>query len=229
MLSTAAWNAFLKTLEEPPPNTVFVLATTEADEGACDGRGPLPPLRLPPPHGRADRERRARGWPTAESIEIPPRRSPRSPARPRAASATRSGRSSSSSPTAAGRSRSRTCWRCWAWPTRGCLVETVDAVAAGDARRRCGRSRSALEQGRDAGLVRRATSRCGLRELLRRADARARYPPSCRSHPRPTRRCVSRPHASSTPRWCACSSCWGRRWRACAPARTPARAWSWRS
>lgn len=30
MLSAAAWNAFLKTLEEPPPNTVFVLATTEA-------------------------------------------------------------------------------------------------------------------------------------------------------------------------------------------------------
>ncbi|HEX4564759.1 MAG TPA: DNA polymerase III subunit gamma/tau [Solirubrobacteraceae bacterium] len=30
MLSTAAWNAFLKTLEEPPPNTTFVLATTEA-------------------------------------------------------------------------------------------------------------------------------------------------------------------------------------------------------
>ncbi|HXP98636.1 MAG TPA: DNA polymerase III subunit gamma/tau [Solirubrobacteraceae bacterium] len=30
MLTQAAWNAFLKTLEEPPPNTVFVLATTEA-------------------------------------------------------------------------------------------------------------------------------------------------------------------------------------------------------
>jgi DNA polymerase-3 subunit gamma/tau len=30
MLSSQAWNAFLKTLEEPPPNTVFVLATTEA-------------------------------------------------------------------------------------------------------------------------------------------------------------------------------------------------------
>ena len=29
MLSPAAWNAFLKTLEEPPPNTIFVLATTE--------------------------------------------------------------------------------------------------------------------------------------------------------------------------------------------------------
>jgi DNA polymerase-3 subunit gamma/tau len=32
MLSTAAWNAFLKTLEEPPPRTVFVLATTEANK-----------------------------------------------------------------------------------------------------------------------------------------------------------------------------------------------------
>jgi DNA polymerase III subunit gamma/tau len=30
MLTKEAWNAFLKTLEEPPPRTVFVLATTEA-------------------------------------------------------------------------------------------------------------------------------------------------------------------------------------------------------
>jgi DNA polymerase-3 subunit gamma/tau len=29
MLTREAWNAFLKTLEEPPPNTTFVLATTE--------------------------------------------------------------------------------------------------------------------------------------------------------------------------------------------------------
>ena len=32
MLTSQAWNAFLKTLEEPPPNTVFVLATTEANK-----------------------------------------------------------------------------------------------------------------------------------------------------------------------------------------------------
>jgi DNA polymerase III subunit gamma/tau len=32
MLSQQAWNAFLKTLEEPPPHTIFVLATTEANK-----------------------------------------------------------------------------------------------------------------------------------------------------------------------------------------------------
>ena len=29
MLSNAAWNAFLKTLEEPPPHVKFIFATTE--------------------------------------------------------------------------------------------------------------------------------------------------------------------------------------------------------
>ena len=32
MLSRAAWNAFLKTLEEPPAHAIFVLATTEKDK-----------------------------------------------------------------------------------------------------------------------------------------------------------------------------------------------------
>lgn len=32
MITTQGWNAFLKTLEEPPSNTVFVLATTEANK-----------------------------------------------------------------------------------------------------------------------------------------------------------------------------------------------------
>ena len=32
MLSKSAWNAFLKTLEEPPAHTIFILATTEIDK-----------------------------------------------------------------------------------------------------------------------------------------------------------------------------------------------------
>ena len=32
MLSKGAWNAFLKTLEEPNPNTIFILATTDQDK-----------------------------------------------------------------------------------------------------------------------------------------------------------------------------------------------------
>ena len=32
MLSKSAWNAFLKTLEEPPEHVIFILATTEKDK-----------------------------------------------------------------------------------------------------------------------------------------------------------------------------------------------------
>ncbi len=71
MLSTAAWNAFLKTLEEPPPNTVFVLATTEANK--------VPPTVVDRCH-RFDFHRPTveqiasvvRRTAQAESIEIPP-------------------------------------------------------------------------------------------------------------------------------------------------------------
>jgi DNA polymerase-3 subunit gamma/tau len=71
MLSTAAWNAFLKTLEEPPPNTVFVLATTEA--------GKVPATVVDRCH-RFDFHRPTveqiasvvRRTAQAESIEIPP-------------------------------------------------------------------------------------------------------------------------------------------------------------
>ena len=71
MLSTAAWNAFLKTLEEPPPNTVFVLATTEAAK--------VPPTVIDRCH-RFDFQRPTveqigtvlRRVADAESIQIPP-------------------------------------------------------------------------------------------------------------------------------------------------------------
>ena len=64
MLTREAWNAFLKTLEEPPPNTVFVLCTTEAHKVHADDRRPLPALRLPAPVARADRRRSSDASPT---------------------------------------------------------------------------------------------------------------------------------------------------------------------
>ena len=59
MLSTAAWNAFLKTLEEPPPNTVFVLATTEAQKVLPTVVDRCHRFDFQRPDGRADRDRAA--------------------------------------------------------------------------------------------------------------------------------------------------------------------------
>jgi DNA polymerase-3 subunit gamma/tau len=71
MLSTAAWNAFLKTLEEPPPNTVFVLATTEAAKvpATVVDRCHRFDFHRPSVEQIASVVRRAAA---AESIEIPP-------------------------------------------------------------------------------------------------------------------------------------------------------------
>ena len=44
MLSTAAWNALLKLLEEPPPHVFFIFATTEIDKVPRHGRQSLPAL-----------------------------------------------------------------------------------------------------------------------------------------------------------------------------------------
>jgi DNA polymerase III subunit gamma/tau len=71
MLSTAAWNAFLKTLEEPPPRTVFVLATTEAAKvpATVVDRCHRFDFQRPTIEQLAAVVRRAAA---AESIEIPP-------------------------------------------------------------------------------------------------------------------------------------------------------------
>ncbi|MFZ1153391.1 MAG: DNA polymerase III subunit gamma/tau [Solirubrobacteraceae bacterium] len=71
MLSQAAWNAFLKTLEEPPPNTVFVLATTEAGKvpATVVDRCHRFDFHRPTVEQIASVVMRAA---TAESIEIPP-------------------------------------------------------------------------------------------------------------------------------------------------------------
>jgi DNA polymerase-3 subunit gamma/tau len=149
MLSTAAWNAFLKTLEEPPPNTVFVLATTEANK--------VPPTVVDRCH-RFDFHRPTveqiasvvRRAAAAESIDIPP---PAVAALARAATGsfrdalgtleqlvTYSGSEIALEDVLAvlGVADSRL------------LEETVDAVAAGDSRRALEALQACVEQGRDA-------------------------------------------------------------------------------
>ena len=55
MLTEPAFNALLKTLEEPPPHVVFVLCTTEAQKVPADGHRALPAVRLPAAQRGADR------------------------------------------------------------------------------------------------------------------------------------------------------------------------------
>ena len=53
MLSTGAFNAFLKTLEEPPAHVKFIFATTEIAQGPGHDPLALPALRLPADPARA--------------------------------------------------------------------------------------------------------------------------------------------------------------------------------
>ena len=104
MLSNAAWNAFLKTLEEPPAHVVFVLATTEAHKvpATIVDRCHRFDFRRPSLENIADGARPRVA--SEEGIEVPdarhrddrPRGHRQLPRRARA-------RSSSSSPTAAAR------------------------------------------------------------------------------------------------------------------------------
>ncbi len=55
MLTSAAFNALLKTLEEPPPHVKFIFATTEPQKVLADNPEPLPAFRSPPHPGQSDR------------------------------------------------------------------------------------------------------------------------------------------------------------------------------
>jgi DNA polymerase-3 subunit gamma/tau len=150
MLSTAAWNAFLKTLEEPPPNTVFVLATTEA--------GKVPATVVDRCH-RFDFHRPSveqiasvlRRTAEAESIEIPP-----AAVAAIARSATGSFRDALGTleqlVTYTGTEIGLQDVLAVLGVADAALLEaTMDAVAAGDARRALTALEECVEQGRDAG------------------------------------------------------------------------------
>jgi DNA polymerase III subunit gamma/tau len=149
MLSTAAWNAFLKTLEEPPPNTVFVLATTEANKvpATVVDRCHRFDFHRPTVEQIASVVRRAA---QAESIEIPP-----------AAVAALARSATGSFRDALGTLEQIVTYGGTEIALEDVLAvlgvadarlleETVDAVAAGDAARALRALEECVEQGRDA-------------------------------------------------------------------------------
>jgi len=150
MLSTAAWNAFLKTLEEPPPNTVFVLATTEANKvpATVVDRCHRFDFHRPTVEQIASVVRRAAA---AESIELP------------AAAVAALARSATGSfRDALGTLEQLVTYSGSEIALEDVLAvlgvadarlleETVDAVAAGDSRRALKALEECAEQGRDAG------------------------------------------------------------------------------
>jgi DNA polymerase-3 subunit gamma/tau len=149
MLSTAAWNAFLKTLEEPPPGTVFVLATTEAGKvpATVVDRCHRFDFHRPTVEQIASVLRRAA---EAESISIPP-----SAVAALARSATGSFRDALGTleqlVTYSGQEIAvEDVLAVLGVADSSLLVETVDAVDAADARRALLALASCVEQGRDA-------------------------------------------------------------------------------
>ncbi len=116
MLTREAWNAFLKTLEEPPPNTAFILATTEPHKvmPTIVDRCQRFDFQRPSLEQLAEVIRRVCA---AESIEISDD-AIGAIARSAAGSFRDAlGTSTSSSPTAASSSARKTSWRCSGSPT----------------------------------------------------------------------------------------------------------------
>jgi DNA polymerase-3 subunit gamma/tau len=149
MLSTAAWNAFLKTLEEPPPNTVFVLATTEANKvpATVVDRCHRFDFHRPTVEQIASVVRRAAN---AEAIEIPP-----AAVAALARSATGSFRDALGTLeqiiTYSGNEIAlEDVLAVLGVAEPQLLAETVDAVAAGDSARALRALETCLQQGRDA-------------------------------------------------------------------------------
>ena len=228
MLSTAAWNAFLKTLEEPPPNTVFVLATTEAQKvpATVVDRCHRFDFHRPTVEQIASVVRRAA---QAESIEIPPEavaalaRSATGSFRDALGTleqlVTYSGSEIALGGRAGGARRGRR------------------AAAGRDRRRGRRRRRRGARCGRSPSAPSRAATR---RRSPRDLEVRARellvvqtlgeVPAELSLTPEADDALLAQAERVATRRSsCACWSCSARRWRPCARAPTRARGWSWRS
>jgi DNA polymerase III subunit gamma/tau len=150
MLSTAAWNAFLKTLEEPPANTVFVLATTEAGKvpATVVDRCHRFDFHRPTVEQIASVVRRAA---QAEQIEIPP-----AAVAALARSATGSFRDALGTleqivTYSGARIALEDVLAVLGVADARLLEETIDAVAEGNAKRAWQALAECVEQGRDAG------------------------------------------------------------------------------
>jgi DNA polymerase-3 subunit gamma/tau len=164
MLSTAAWNAFLKTLEEPPPGTVFVLATTEAAKvpATVVDRCHRFDFHRPTVEQIASVVQRAAD---AESVAIPPEA-----VAALARAATGSFRDALGTleqliTYSSGEIGLADVLAVLGVADARLLAEAVDAVAAGDARRALGVLEQCAEQGRDAALFA-GDLEVRLRELL---------------------------------------------------------------
>ena len=120
-----------------------------AAQGDADDRRPLPALRLPAPLARADRRGRSAGSPTPRRSRSTTARSARSPARPPAASATRSAPSTSSSPTAASRCSTDDVLAVLGVADAELILAAADAIAAGDGRAALEVSERLARSGRD--------------------------------------------------------------------------------
>ena len=223
MLSPQAWNAFLKTLEEPPPHTIFVLATTEAQKvlptvvDRChrfDFRRPTVEQIAAVLAPRRRRRRGSRSRPTRVAL-LARHATGSLPRRARHARAARHLQRRA-------RSRSRTCSRCSASPTPTCSSARSTPSPRTTPRGALLAAAALRRAGRDLGQFMRDLE-AHARELLV-VQTLGEVPAELRVTPERDARLAEqagarRPRATS----CACSSCSPTRWRPCkdgADART---------
>ena len=200
-------------------------------EGAAHGGRPLPPLRLRPPDGRADRRRSCARVAEPRSRSIGPDAAVALIARHATGSFRDALGTLEQLVTYSGtRDRaSRTCWPCSASPTPTLLFGALDAIAARDAARRCGSPRGWPSPGATP------ASSCATSRSTRASCSSSRRSARCRAelrgHAR-ARRAPGRPGARRIGRRrpCGCSTCWPaalRGGRRTAPTRGPSSSSRW--